>query len=436
MKTSQGEIAVWDLNEKQPQAVLFIHGHCTNKSFFSKQLNSHLLSKFRLIALDLPGYGESDPPKSPIEAYSFPGYANVVAEVVKLMKLDSVVVVGWSLGGHVGLELTSRLPQLKGLLITGTPPIEISAEGLSRGFKIANPKILECFGKGNLTYEEAELFATISGYDYTDEKRFLVEAILQTDEGAKTIYPRSILNGVGQNELDIVKEWPNPIAVILGENEQAINNDYIIHEVKFRNLWENKVHVIPEAGHAVFMERPDEFNRLLQRFINKIIIQESIGSFELLKNCPQAVPVLAEWVYQEWRSYDALLTKEKLIESFSKRLNDDRLPLTIVALKDGEPIGTVSLKEQEDPEIMGHSNGNPWLGSLQVISGERGKCLGTELLNTAKKLAYRLGYQSIFLYTSNPDNVKWYCDRGASVVETRPYRNHSITIMDMTLIGG
>lgn len=71
--------------------------------------------------------------------------------------------MGWSLGGHVALELTSRLEQLKGLLITGTPPIEISIEGLGRGFKIANPKVLECFGKGNLTYEEAELLATVSG---------------------------------------------------------------------------------------------------------------------------------------------------------------------------------------------------------------------------------------------------------------------------------
>lgn len=48
------------------------------------------------------------------------------------------------LGGHVGLELTSMLPELKGLLITGTPPIEVSADGFSKGFKIVDPKILEC----------------------------------------------------------------------------------------------------------------------------------------------------------------------------------------------------------------------------------------------------------------------------------------------------
>lgn len=273
VETSQGKIAIWDTKpqgESQTPTVIFIHGHCTNKEFFSQQLTSPLFAKYRLIALDLPGYGKSNPPADPQKVYSFPGFADSVGEVINVMKLENVIVIGWSLGGHIALELTSRLPQLGGLLITGTPPIEISAEGLSRGFKVANPKILECFGKGSLTYEEAELFATISGYNYSEEKKFIVDAVLQTDEGAKTIYPLSILKGVGQNELKIVSEWPLPIAVIAGEQDAGINNDYIIQEVKFKNLWRKKVHVIPNAGHAVFMERPVEFNTILEQFFQEI----------------------------------------------------------------------------------------------------------------------------------------------------------------------
>jgi pimeloyl-ACP methyl ester carboxylesterase len=174
--------------------------------------------------------------------------------------------VGWSLGGHIALELTSRLPQLKGLLITGTPPIELSQEGMNQGFKVINADIFKCFGKGNLTYEEAQLFSTVSGYDFTEEKEFIVDAVLQTSEGAKTIYPPTIVQGIGENELKIVAEWSKPIAVIAGEQELVINNDYIIHEVKFKNLWKNKVHVISKGGHGVFMECPDEFNLIMERF--------------------------------------------------------------------------------------------------------------------------------------------------------------------------
>lgn len=270
METSQGKMALLDSNpegKREELTVIFLHGHCTNKEFFQKQLESPLFTGVRLIALDLPGYGESEPPRDPQKIYSFPGYASVVAEVIAKLQLNNLVIVGWSLGGHVALELTSLLTQLQGLLITGTPPIEISFAGLGQGFKALDPSILACFGKGDLSQEEAELLATVSDYDYTTEKEFLVEAILQTDEGAKTIYPRSIGLGIGQNEVKIVNEWQKPIAVVAGERDIAINNDYIIHEVKFKNLWEGKVHVIPQAGHAVFMDFPDAFNQILHRFL-------------------------------------------------------------------------------------------------------------------------------------------------------------------------
>ena len=273
IKTTQGQVSIWDTkpnSKSSDPTVIFIHGHCTNKTFFSSQISSPLLTNYRMISLDLLGYGKSDVPMNPEKVYCFPGFAKIVSEVVRSLDLKNIVIVGWSMGGHVALELTSQLNQLKGILITGTPPIEISAEGLSKGFRVADPKILECFGKGNLSYQEAELLATISGYDYTEAKKFLVDAILETDEGAKTIYPRSIINGVGQDGLEIVQKWPNPIAVIAGENDSGINNDYIIHEVKFRNLWRNKVHVIPNAGHAVHMERPTEFNLILSDFLKDI----------------------------------------------------------------------------------------------------------------------------------------------------------------------
>jgi pimeloyl-ACP methyl ester carboxylesterase len=270
LDTSQGKIALLDSKPDRSgdeRAIIFLHGHCTNKEFFQKQLESSLFANDRLIALDLPGYGESEPPKDPEKIYNFPGFASIVAEVVNAMQLRNIVVVGWSLGGHVALELTALLPQLHGLLITGTPPIEISLAGLGKGFKALDPKILECFGKGDLSYAEAQLLATVSGYEFSKEKEFLVDAILQTDEGAKTIYPRSIGLGVGQDEVKIVSEWPKPIAVVAGGRDIAINNDYIIHEVKFKNLWEGKVHVIPQGGHAVFMECPNEFNQILHRFV-------------------------------------------------------------------------------------------------------------------------------------------------------------------------
>ncbi len=277
VEIASGKVAYWDskprANPSDP-TFIFIHGHFANKQFFSSQFKSPLLKEYRIICIDLPGYGESDAPNIPEKVYSWPGYAESVEAVVHALDLQNVIVIGWSLGGHVGLELTSRLPRLRGLLITGTPPIEISAEGFSKGFKVVDPKILECFGKGNLSREEIDFLARANGYDGSANKQFIRDAILQTDEGAKVIYPRSILNGVGQNEIEIVRNWPRPIAVIAGADDLLVNNEYIINEVPFANLWRGHVHLVPHSGHFVHMEQPQIFNEIVQKFAQDVFNNE------------------------------------------------------------------------------------------------------------------------------------------------------------------
>jgi hypothetical protein len=60
------------------------------------------------------------------------------------------------------------------------------------------------------------------------------------------------------------------------------------------------------------------------------MIRETLQTFfapgyrvEFLKNCEGVIPALAQWMFEEWRAYDASLTKERLITSFKNRLNDD-----------------------------------------------------------------------------------------------------------------
>jgi hypothetical protein len=48
------------------------------------------------------------------------------------------VVFGWSLGGHIGIELMSRFPGMRGLMISGAPPV--SHNQMSKGFN-ASPHL-------------------------------------------------------------------------------------------------------------------------------------------------------------------------------------------------------------------------------------------------------------------------------------------------------
>ena len=102
IEAPNGAIAVHQSAGQGPPVVL-IHGNSSSSRAFSRQLEG-LGSRVRLVAVDLPGHGESDDAKDP-SAYSLPGHARAVRAVVEALDLHEARFVGWSLGGHVTLEM-------------------------------------------------------------------------------------------------------------------------------------------------------------------------------------------------------------------------------------------------------------------------------------------------------------------------------------------
>ncbi len=152
---------------------------------------------------------------------------------------------------------------------------------------------------------------------------------------------------------------------------------------------------------------------------------------DTLKNHPEQIPILAKWLYDEWHPYDADLTEEKLIASFSSRLHNDQIPMTFVVLKNNRLVGSISLKTRPRPDFSDLPEDSLWLGSLQVIPEERNQGLGQKLVEFSLSVAKQFGYDKVYLYTSNPHNVPWYVKRGAKILEERPFHGHQITLMSI-----
>ena len=62
-------------------AVMLIHGNSASSLTFEAQLTGEFGQKYRVVAMDLPGHGESDRAADPASTYHMPGYAAVVADV-------------------------------------------------------------------------------------------------------------------------------------------------------------------------------------------------------------------------------------------------------------------------------------------------------------------------------------------------------------------
>jgi pimeloyl-ACP methyl ester carboxylesterase len=106
VETKRHELSV--LEAGTGPAVVAVHGLGATKASFLPTVAA-LAPRFRLIALDLPGFGDSDKPVgAPYDARYF---AESVVELLDALGLDRAHIVGNSLGGRVALELGLRFPE-------------------------------------------------------------------------------------------------------------------------------------------------------------------------------------------------------------------------------------------------------------------------------------------------------------------------------------
>ncbi|MBS0648895.1 MAG: GNAT family N-acetyltransferase [Verrucomicrobia bacterium] len=171
----------------------------------------------------------------------------------------------------------------------------------------------------------------------------------------------------------------------------------------------------------------------VQEFSEVLSSQKSI-ELKLLKDCPEVIPTLGQWKYEEWHSHDTSLTVEKAINGFKKYLSDTDVPFALVAFQDNRPIAVISLKAHGGAAFADLAGPHEaWGGILRVIPEARNKGLAKTLGHLLMTIARQLGYTSIYFYTTNPSNIPLYMKYGAEIVETRLARGRMVTILKIPL---
>lgn len=269
LTTTHGDISVWD-SGGDGKPVIFLHGNSCCKEVFAPQFNSNLAIKYRFIAIDLPGHGQSAKAVDPEKTYCFDGYSEVLIELIQKIKLENPAVIGWSLGGHIALNALAKDQKFAGILITGTPPIELTPAGFEKGF-LPVPELMKLWSKINFTKEDAILFLTGTNTRIDFEKDpFLLDAVLKTDGLCRSYLSASIVKKTVANQKTLVETNATPLCIVLGKNDK-VNLTYVTKEVKYKNLFNGKVYEIEDAGHAVFWEQPETFNAILSEFLSKTL---------------------------------------------------------------------------------------------------------------------------------------------------------------------
>ena len=102
--TSHGSVAV----EESGQGgipVLLIHGNSFFRDVFRNQIQGQIAKTHRFITFDLPGHGQSSNAPDPQRSYTRPGLTDAAIELLDELGIAEAIVLGWSLGGHIGIEM-------------------------------------------------------------------------------------------------------------------------------------------------------------------------------------------------------------------------------------------------------------------------------------------------------------------------------------------
>lgn len=250
-------------NRRDNPALIFLHGNTLSLASFVKQFDDEKLNKFHLVGIDFPGHGQSQWSENPEKDYNLFHFRDVVVEVIVNLKIESFILAGHSLGGHVAMECLPYLNNCKGLVIWGAPPVKLPLD-LSSVF-LPNPQQHLLFTK-TLSESDISVLASLVANQKFGES--VSEIIRQCDPEFRGHFPGSLANRMISDEYQLLVNSQLPVAILHGGGDQLINRNYY-NSLEIPCLWRNSVITLENASHTPQLESPEAFNELLFQFISE-----------------------------------------------------------------------------------------------------------------------------------------------------------------------
>lgn len=244
---------------KSKRKVFFIHGISSSVKVFKPYFDNSSITH-ELIAIDLPGHGESFHSKD----YYINSYRNIVSDLIE--PDDDVILVGNSLGGHLAMEIAENNYAIKGLVIMGAPPVEYPIN-IEEAF-LPND-IIQYYFKADVGYSELDN-ALLKAVHNTNIIKTLRDDFLLCDPSVRTIIGKELLENQSLNdEAKIFKGLKIPRLIIHGDNDPTTNLEYL-HKVKRESYGDVAIEVVENCGHYPSLEQPGRFESLINNFANQV----------------------------------------------------------------------------------------------------------------------------------------------------------------------
>ncbi|MGV6829637.1 MAG: alpha/beta fold hydrolase [Flavobacteriales bacterium] len=245
---NEGNYNYLDLGSGTP--IIILHGLMGGLSNFDGVTNFFSKKGYRIIIPELPIYTMT------LLKTNVKSFAKYVSNFMDHLKLSEAILLGNSLGGHIGLYFAKSLPEkTKALIITGSSGLYESAMGGSfpkRGdYEYIKKKAQDVFYDPAIATKEIvdEVFASVNDRN----KLFKTLAIAKS--------------AIRHNMAKDLPKMKTPTCIIWGKNDTVTPPEVAteFHEL----LPDSDLFWIDKCGHAAMMEHPDEFNAILYSWLQE-----------------------------------------------------------------------------------------------------------------------------------------------------------------------
>ena len=239
--------------------LVLIHGYSDNLNMWYNQV-PEFSKHYQVLSLDVRGFGKSEIGKAP---YSMEICADDFYELLRALNIQSACLVGYSMGGRIGLSFTLKhADMVRGLVFANsgvggetTPEVEE-----------ARKMMLEVLKQGDIE-AIAEMMAVASFSPDLKEKdpeifKKYKEIKMQNDPAPYVSIMESLFAAI-ENPPDL-SQVKCPVLIIAGENDGFMPLDVA---QSMKNAMPQAVLKVLPTGHASAIEAPEEFNAAVMEFL-------------------------------------------------------------------------------------------------------------------------------------------------------------------------
>ncbi len=263
--TRRWRIHVNEAGTGNPETIILLHGSgpgATGWSNFAPTI-PRLAEHYHVLAVDMPGWGESDP-----VTWQERDHPTALLDLLDALDIDRATIIGNSMGGGTTLRFGYEHPDRVHRLITmgsssGAPTL-MGPAGLTEGLKILQK------GYREPSFETMKQLVDVMTFDST----FATDELIQQRTDMVTNHPehaRNFIDGTGKKpvvELDHarLRDITVPVLLFHGRDDRVVHFE---HSLKLTSLLPNsRLYLINQCGHWLQTEHATEFTEQVLHFLD------------------------------------------------------------------------------------------------------------------------------------------------------------------------